>query len=135
MLGVDVGERRIGVAVSEGRIAVPLTIIEHTNRAADVARIAALVRERDVRAVVVGLPVSVSGEEHEQARLTRRFGADLAAAIDVPVVYEDELLSSKDAGGAAPKAARPRAGTRRTHLDDRAAAVILQRHIDAEYGA
>jgi putative holliday junction resolvase len=86
LLGLDVGERWIGVAVSEGRIAVPLTIIEHTNRDADIDRIAALVAEREADGVVVGLPVSLSGEEHGQARRTRRFGEALAARLDVPVV-------------------------------------------------
>jgi putative Holliday junction resolvase len=131
LLGLDVGARRIGVAVSEGRVAVPLTIIQHTRRGDDVAAIVRIVRDERAQAVVVGLPVSVSGEEHGQARLTRRFGEDLARAINVPVVYEDELLSTRDARGATP--ARTRRGP--AHVDDRAAAIILQRYIDARGAA
>jgi putative holliday junction resolvase len=128
LLGLDVGERWIGVAVSEGRIAVPLTIIEHTNRDADIDRIAALVAERESDAVVVGLPVSLSGEEHGQARRTRRFGEALAERLDVPVVYQDERYSSAEVEGAAGR--RPSRGAP-ARTDDLAAAVILQSYLDS----
>lgn len=130
MLGLDVGERRIGVAVNEGRVAVPLTIIEHTNRASDIARIAQIAGDERATAIVVGLPVSLSGEEHEQSRLTRKFGDDLAAQIDLPVVYQDESLSTASVGHAAPERRRKRG--RKTRVDDQAAAVILQWYIDAQ---
>ena len=127
MIAIDYGERRIGVAASEGRLALPLTIVEHESRAADLDRIVAIAREREATAVVVGLPVGVSGEEHEQARRARRFGDALARRLTVPVVYQDELLSTKDARAAA----RVAAPTRRVrHVDDRAAAVILQAYLD-----
>jgi putative Holliday junction resolvase len=132
LLGVDVGERRIGVAVSEGTIAVPLTIIEHENRANDIARIVEIAQREHVDAIVVGLPISLSGEENEQARITRRFGDQLAAATDIPVIYHDERYSSVHAESAphAIPSTKP-ARRRKTHLDDRAAAVILQSYIDA----
>lgn len=139
LLGVDVGERRIGVAVSEGALAVPLTIIEHTKRAADVARLVEIAEREDVEAIVVGLPVSLSGEEHAQARLTRRFGDLLAGATRVPVVYHDERYSSVEAAALRDALTEARgAGRRRArrHIDDRAAAVILQSYIDqTERGA
>ncbi len=122
MIGIDFGERRIGLAISEGRVAVPLAIIEHESRAADIARVASIVRERHAARVVVGLPLLFSGEEGEQARRSRRFGDALARALDAAVVYHDERLSSSDAAATAP-AGRP--------LDDRAAAIILQSYIDA----
>jgi putative Holliday junction resolvase len=128
LLGLDVGERRIGVAVSEGSIAVPLTIITHTNRAADIDRIRALAAERDVAAIVVGLPLDIDGGDTHQSRLTRRFAADLAKATPLPVLFQDERLSTQDVPRAASK------GRRREHVDDRAAAVILQRHIDEQGG-
>jgi putative Holliday junction resolvase len=137
LLGVDVGERRIGVAVSEGAIAVPLDIIQHTNRAADIARLVEIARREEVEAIVVGLPVSLSGEEHAQARLTRRFGEQLAEASTVPVVYHDERYSSVNAAAASDalppeKSVRrhPALRHRKQPLDDRAAAVILQSYID-----
>lgn len=130
MLGLDVGERRIGVAVSDGHIAVPLTIIEHRSRVADIARIAELARKHDAEVIVIGLPLmTISGDEGEQARLTRRFGEHLAAEVALPIAYQDERYSSALAADASPPAAGRRPAKR--HLDDRAAAVILQSYIDA----
>ena len=135
MLGVDFGGQRIGIAVSEGRIAVPLTIVEHENREQDLERVAMIAREREVAAVVVGMPVLESGEEGEQARRTRRFGEALARRLDVPVVYQDERYSSvrAEAAMADAGAARGRATQRggKRGIDDAAAAVILQAYIDA----
>jgi putative Holliday junction resolvase len=124
LLGVDTGERRIGVAVSEGRIAVPLTILEHTNRADDLARVAEIAGRERVDAIVVGLPLAPDGGEGEQARLARKFGEQLAALQALPVEFQDERLSSFDAAGA-------RAGRRIKPIDDLAAAAILQRYIDS----
>jgi putative Holliday junction resolvase len=128
MLGLDVGERRIGVAVSEGRVAVPLAVIEHRDRAAGIARVVEAAREHEATAIVVGLPLRPSGGEGEQARRTRRFGELLAARVDIPVVYEDETLSTRDAEGAVREAGRGR--RKPAPVDDLAAAVILQRYID-----
>jgi putative Holliday junction resolvase len=131
MLGLDVGGRWIGVAVSEGRVAVPLTIIEHTNRTDDVGRVAAIATEERATAVVVGLPVDVSGGEGEQAKVSRRFGDALAKVVGVPVVYHDETLSTADVQGGVGRRRGGR-GSRSTkpRVDDLAAAVILQRYID-----
>jgi len=142
LLGVDVGARRIGVAVSEGAIAVPLTIITHTNRVTDLARIVELAERERAAAIVVGLPVSLDGREHEQARLTRRFGEQLAACAPIPVVFHDERYSTitaqaaSDMPGAPAPARRGRSAPprRRKPIDDRAAAVILQSYIDAGKG-
>ena len=115
MLGIDFGERRIGLALSEGRVAVPLTLIEHTNRVADIERIAAVAREHGVTAVIVGLPLSLSGRDSQQTVETRAFAAKLAAAVTVSVELYDERFTTKlaaQAGGSA-------------SLDSRAAATLL----------
>ncbi len=139
MLGVDFGARRIGVAVSEGRVAVPLTIVEHESRERDLERVAAIAREREAGGVVVGLPLLMSGEEGEQARRTRRFGDALARRLDVPVVYQDERFSSVRAEEATAdvQAARGRGhrSVERRRIDDAAAAVILQAYLDATVDA
>jgi putative pre-16S rRNA nuclease len=122
LLGIDFGERRIGVGLSSGRIAVPLTIIEHRSRDIDLDQIVEIAMREEVTAVVVGLPLAPDGGEGEQARLTRAFGRQLAGRVAVPVVYQDERLSSLDA---APLDRRGK------HIDDLAAAAILQRYIDA----
>jgi putative Holliday junction resolvase len=139
LLGVDVGERRIGVAVSEGRIAVPLTIIEHENRAKDLARVVEIAQREQVAAIIVGLAVSLSGEEHEQARITRRFGDQLREHTGVPVIFQDESYSSIRAETAIEEVIPSKPGRqapskrsrRERHYDDRAAAVILQSYIDS----
>ena len=130
MLGIDVGERRIGVAVNEGRLAVPLTIVHHTNRTADVARVGEIAREQDARAIVVGLPLLASGGESEQARLSRNFGEAMGRASGLPVHYADERLTTSDVRGARAAGVRKR----REHVDDLAAAAILQRFIDSRSG-
>ncbi len=122
MLGLDVGERRIGVAVSEGRIAVPLTIIDHTNRARDIERVAEIAEREGAQAIVVGLPLAPDGGEGEQARLTRRFGEQLAERVPVPIAYQDERLTTTEVAGQRGRG-KP--------IDDLAAAAILQRYIDA----
>ncbi|TAK54939.1 MAG: Holliday junction resolvase RuvX [Dehalococcoidia bacterium] len=135
MIGLDVGQRRIGVAASEGQLAVPLTIIEHENRAADLDRIAAIAQEQEAHAIVVGLPVTMSGQEGEQARKTRRFGDALARRVDVPVIYHDERMSTLQVVGAAGgrvtgASAATRKRREKPRIDDLAAAVILQSYLD-----
>ncbi len=134
MLGVDYGAQRIGIAVSEGSIAVPLTIVEHQDRERDLARVALMVSEQAAAAVVVGLPMLESGDEGEQARRTRRFGDALARRIEVPVLYHDERFSSASAEHAMSDviAHRGRSARGKRRLDAAAAAVILQSYIDAE---
>lgn len=137
MLGLDVGERRTGVAASEGRLAVPLAIIEHENRAADIDRIIAIAREQEAQVIVVGLPLTMSGEEGDQARRTRRFGDALARRVGVPVVYHDERMSTLQVVGAAGGRITGPAGAGRRRrekprVDDLAAAVILQGYIDEQ---
>jgi putative Holliday junction resolvase len=132
LLGIDYGEKRIGVAASDGSVAVPVAIVEHTSRPKDLERIADLARERGAEAVVVGLPLLSSGEEGEQARRCRRFGDALARRTGLPVLYHDETLSSVDAAVAAATAV-PAGGPRRPRpLDDRAAANILQSYLDLQ---
>ncbi len=143
LLGLDAGARRIGVAVSQGGIAVPLTIVAHESRAADIARIGELARAEGAEAIVVGLPLSMSGEEHAQAKRTRAFGEALALGTGIPVVYQDERLSTAQASraqtGAGGRRVRPRNASSvhparrrgKPRVDDLAAAVILQAYVDA----
>lgn len=127
LVGIDYGERRIGIAVADGTLAVPVKIIEHESRSADLDRVAVAVREQSAAAVVVGLPLLPSGDDSEQTRRCRRFGEALARRIDVPVLYQDELLTSIDAAASV----RELAGARtKTRVDDLAAARILQSYIE-----
>jgi putative Holliday junction resolvase len=93
VLALDHGTVRIGAAICDptGTLCTPLPVIEPPEADA----VAALVREREVERVVVGLPVHLSGEEGSQAALARAFVAELGETIDVPVDTYDERLTSR----------------------------------------
>ena len=134
-LGVDVGSVRIGVAASdpEGVLATPVTVIPRSRRSqADLDAIAALVIEREVVEVVVGLPRSMSGREGAAAESAREFALALGDRIaPVPVRLLDERLSTVQATrGMRQAGISSRKG--RASVDAAAAAVILQHALDAE---
>ncbi len=141
VLGIDYGERRIGLAVSDptGTLARPLRTIAPSGpagaRAAAVAgQVAMLAAESDgLKRVVVGLPRRLDGAAHEQTARVLTFVDALRRSVDVPVALHDERLSSVEADQRL--AARERNWRRRKkQLDAAAAAVILQDHLDAESG-
>jgi len=130
LLGLDLGERRIGVAVSDdtGIIASPKRIVDM--RYATLEDIARLATEFNVDGIVVGLPKGMSGDEGFQARETRAMAAEIEALVDVPIIFWDERLSSYIADQAlSARVKSPR--ERRKQLDAIAAAVTLQSYLDA----
>lgn len=133
ILALDVGDRRIGLAVSDGlgMLASPLFIIEYTDRAAACREIAAIAREKAAQKIIVGLPLSMSGKDSEQTVKTREFADNLAAYVSVPLVFCDERLSTVTAANLASEVKTKRRKTR-PHLDAMAAAVILQSYLDGE---
>lgn len=131
-LGIDFGERRIGLAITVqgGRLALPKeTFIRETDRRA-VYRIAALAREEGVTHLVLGEPCGLEdGARGEAAERIRRFGAKLARAARLPVVYVDEALSTVEAA----ERLRQAGVDGREHperLDSVAAQVLLQQALD-----
>lgn len=142
LLGLDVGERRIGVALADadGR-ALPLTTVRRTgDPARDAAVIAALEQKHDVDEIVVGLPLDMSGAEGSQATLTRAWVESIRPALVSAVRYRDERLSSHLAEARVGPMKRGRSGgppTRdqrdawRARVDREAAAIILQDELDA----
>ena len=135
ILGLDIGERRIGVAISdpEGRLAVPLRILERRDEAADAQAIADLARVEEARALVVGYPISLDGSVGPQARRVRALARRLAEACGLALELWDERLTSVQAERAprGPRRHRPKAPRRRrTPRDDLAAAIILQSYLD-----
>jgi putative Holliday junction resolvase len=129
MIALDVGERRVGVAVSDptGLLATPHSIIQRRSKAEDFAAVARLVDELAARRVVVGLPLTLDGDVGPQARRVARYARALAEALDVPVELHDERYSTVTAGELL--AAGGRRG--RTPVDAAAAAVILQDYLDS----
>jgi putative Holliday junction resolvase len=92
VLALDFGTARCGCAISDptGTLVRPLAAVEPP----EAARIAELARENGAERVVVGLPVSLSGEEGEQARLSRAFAAELEGLLELPVEMYDERLTT-----------------------------------------
>ncbi len=127
-IGVDPGAARIGLAISDEkeRLAVPLEVVP-----ASVAlpAIRATAAREGAGGIVVGLPLTLGGEEGEAARAARRLGTRLER-LGLPVEYADERLTTWAADEAARDAGAPRRrGARPT--DDLAAALVLQRFLDA----
>jgi putative Holliday junction resolvase len=131
ILGIDHGEVRIGLAISDetGTVARPLQIVLHTRREADAETVARIADEQGVRLIVVGLPTDADGEIGPQAHKVRRWADALGRATPIPIEFWDESLSSKQA-----EAARSR-GKRGEPIDAHAAAIILQSFLDAQHPA
>ncbi len=131
LLGVDLGSVRIGIAVSDSaqRIALPHEVIERSGDAgADRRAIAHLVEEFGACGVVVGLPLSLSGELGPAALAALAEVEALAEVLSTPVVTVDERLSTVEATRRREEAGRRR--RRRRAVDDGAAAVLLQAYLD-----
>ncbi len=130
ILGLDLGDVRIGVAISDPdrRVAVPLGTVR-TGAPADLKAVAALVEENDITLVVVGHPFLMSGVPGTRARHAEGFAEALRASLEVPVVLHDERLSTVEADRALKEAGASSRERRRT-VDRSAAAVILQSYLD-----
>ena len=136
VLGLDVGDRRIGVAVSDPdrRFALPLRSIERDGRGGELAAIAAVVEEDEVEEIVVGLPLSLSGESGAQAQSATAFAEALERRLKLPVHLWDERLSTREAVG---RVEGERTGRRHARarqnaadIDALAASIILQAYLD-----
>src|SRR5205814_6161770 len=97
VIALDHGEARCGVAVSDptGALATPLAAVERPDTRRGLAALAGLVRERDAERVVVGLPLTLAGEEGHQAQAARAFAERLAELVEVPVELFDERLTTR----------------------------------------
>lgn len=131
ILALDIGEARIGVAVSDpsATLATPRGMIRRQSNAQAIAAVVRLVAEAEAEMVVVGLPISLDGGLHEQARRVQRFGERLRSQLAVPVVYQDERLSSVTAAEAL-RAAGVRPERIKERIDAAAAAVILRDYLE-----
>lgn len=131
-LGLDIGKKRIGVAGCDGTglIATELTTITRTSFAADVASLQAISQERQAQILVVGLPYTMNGELGFQAMQVQKTARRLAQALNLPLEYIDERLTSVEAEqliGQQKKSFIYDKGL----IDRKAAALILQRWLDA----
>lgn len=143
LLGVDLGDRRIGLAIAEpdsGHVRPLKTIRRAADPTADAAAIRRLIEGTRVTEIVCGLPLEASGREGTQARLTRSWVEAFQPAIGLPVSLRDERLTSHVAESRAPRPPRGRSGGpptraqregRRALIDRLSAAVLLEDELAA----
>jgi putative holliday junction resolvase len=135
-LGLDVGRKRIGVAGCDGTglIATGLTTVERQSFQQDVDRLRQWVEERQVQVLVVGLPYHLNGELGAQARQVQKFANRLSKALDLPVEYVDERLTSVQAEELI-QAEKLSLQHHKSLIDRKAAAIILQQWLDERRAA
>ncbi|MDP6494568.1 MAG: Holliday junction resolvase RuvX [Dehalococcoidia bacterium] len=134
ILGLDVGNSRIGVAIGDasGIVVSPLPAIQRSSLEEDFGAVLRLTEEHGTRAVVVGLPISLSGRMGPQARLVRRFIQALAKELPIPVHSQDERFSTVEAERLLHEAGhQPSRG--KGLRDSASAAVILWAYMDSEH--
>lgn len=131
-LGIDFGERRIGVALSDPqrRLAVPWGVVERRNDRQAIGELAALARDEGATLLVAGEPRGLDGEAGEAARRARRFAERLARAARLPLVVVDEALTSTEAARRL-AAAGVEGRAQRGRLDAVAAQILLEEGLDA----
>jgi putative Holliday junction resolvase len=133
ILGIDYGQQRIGVAISDemGIVATPLGNVEENGVNAAVAAIAKMVSERAVGKIVVGLPRNMDGSLGAKAQETQAFVEKLKARVKIPIQTWDERLTTKAAERVLIKANVSRK-KRREVVDKMAAQMILQSYLDSQ---
>jgi len=131
LIGLDLGTKTIGVAVSDGLLSVasPLETIKRSKYTADAARLSELIAKRDIAGIVLGLPFNMDGSEGPRCQSTRAFARNFAHQSDLPITYWDERLSTVAAERALLEADASRK-RRAEVIDNIAAAYILQGALD-----
>ncbi|MBD1908131.1 Holliday junction resolvase RuvX [Trichocoleus sp. FACHB-6] len=130
-LGLDVGKKRVGVAGCDGTglIATGIATIERISFERDVEQLQQLVEERQAQVLVVGLPYSMDGTLGFQAKQVQKFAERMAEALQLPLEYVDERLTSYEAEELIREEKRSPAHNKAL-IDRKAAALILQRWLD-----
>jgi putative holliday junction resolvase len=131
ILGLDVGDKRIGIALSDplGITAGGLETIDRINIEKDVSRIAQIAHRHQAAQIVIGLPLNMDGSSGSQAEKVKSFGRKLARVTGLPLVYEDERLTTISAIRTL-TVQGVRTGENKHLVDRQAAAVILQKFLD-----
>ena len=135
LLGLDLGTKTIGIALSDGRLSVATALTTHrrTKFTKDAAYLADLAQEHGVGGLVIGLPLNMDGSEGPRAQATRAFVRNLEGKLDLPVALWDERLSTVAAERAMLEADLSRK-KRAERIDAVAAAFILQGALDRMAG-
>ncbi|GBF53547.1 hypothetical protein N0824_01402 [Microcystis sp. 0824] len=130
-LGLDIGKKRVGVAGCDGTglIATGLTTIIRSSFVADIPQFEAIVKERNIKILVAGLPYTMAGELGFQAQQVQKYAQKLAIALDLPLEYIDERCTSLEAEEFL-KAKKQFSSWDKAAIDREAAAIILQQWLD-----
>ena len=133
-LGLDIGDKRIGVALSDpgGILASPFTIINRGDEKQDIEAIADIVNQNQVERIVVGLPRSMDGSVGRQAEKVKSFIEGLSSHIEVPLEFRDERLTTVSAKRLIREASTKKA-KKKVRYDAVAAAIILQGYLDERH--
>lgn len=131
LIGLDIGDRRIGIAISDplGITAAGLETIERKNMATDVRAVKEIAERHGAVQLVLGFPQNMDGSVGEQAEKVRAFGRKLARATGLPVVYEDERMTTISAIRTL-TIQGVKTGHNKALVDMQAAAIILQKYLD-----
>lgn len=132
LIGLDLGEKTIGVAVSDvtRMVASPLELIRKTKFTAEANRLFALIEEREVGALVIGLPVNMDGTEGPRCQSNRAFARNLLRLRELPIAFWDERMSTMAVNRVLIEEADVSRGRRAELVDKMAAAWILQGALD-----
>lgn len=131
ILAVDHGQKKLGLAVSDetGLLARPLIVFAHVSKPVDAAQVVEQAMRLEVGCIVIGVSYDEAGEPNQAGRRAMNFAEAVRAQTDLPVELWDESLTTQDARAARLAAGAPRK-KRAGHLDDVAAAVLLQDYLE-----
>lgn len=132
VLALDIGEKRVGVAWgdTDTRIALPICVIEASDALSNSARFQSIIEDHRPELLVVGLPISLDGQENYQAEQVKQVAERIAETLCVPLVYQDERLTSTEAKRYLRKAGCTEREMR-GKIDMLAASIILQAYLDS----
>tara|TARA_B100000003_G_scaffold196386_1_gene199353 strand:+ start:393 stop:806 length:414 start_codon:yes stop_codon:yes gene_type:complete len=130
ILGIDLGSKRVGIALSDNSniIASPFKTLIFNNHKDLLIKLGELINEFDIKTIVLGLPLSMNGIDSPQTKKIRDFKSSLLI-FNIPIIYEDERLSSVSAKKSM-VTQNIKTGHNKSEIDMRAAAIILQQHLD-----
>ena len=132
ILGIDPGEKNIGIAISDptGTLARPLTVIDHISKHANAERISALAEHEAVSRIIIGQATDVDGKPNFSGRKSARLAGEIRSMTAIPVELWDESYTTREAQETAVMLGVPQKA-RQGHLDQIAASIILQSYLDA----
>lgn len=126
LIGLDIGERRIGIARVDTLVRIPQALQTSPNDSSFLATLKNLITEYDVSKVIVGLPRNLDGRETAQTAYVKNFCKDKLSCLNIPVAFQDETLSTVEA------ADRIRGSKTKVSIDAAAACIILEDYLNSE---